>query len=1198
MKLRKLEVQGFKSFADKTTLVFEDGITGVVGPNGCGKSNITDSIRWVMGEQRAKALRGSSMEDIIFNGSDSRRPLGMSEVRATFQVNPGDLPRPFSELSEITIGRRIFRGGDADYFINKTSCRLRDITDLFLGTGAGKGSYSVIEQGRVAAMVTARPEERRGYLEEAAGITRYQRRREEAQRKIEATKQNLSRVGDLVGELEKRLASLQRQAEKAERFKKLREEQRRLELHFAAAKELELLAQMQFYRREVERLGEALAAATARVSALEAASAERRETAEESARVLAQREQEVYAAENRVKLAEAELHHALREREELARRMQEAERELVLSKESLLALEQERAGLENEQQQARALGESADVEVARCEEALRSAASRAMGLEARLKELREEESEASRERATALARLEGLIRQRSELEERMDRLSDERDREQEAADALFQQVKACEARLSRDRERQRDLAGQREQSEIALLNARSQRQESLGFVEGARAELTSAQARLGSLESIANRYEGFSRGVREVMGRHKDPRAAGLLGVVADLIDCPPQLQGALAAALGDRLEAIVIDEPERAIEESEFLAQGKGRVLFLPLEASEHTARRVAALPSEAVADLASVANAGSGSHKEAQRAIASLLDGALAVADLPSALRAWRAGWEEGPLCTLKGEVIEPEGLLRVGKGGADAQAEMLARRREIRELSARVAQLREELKAREARAHEAARTVEVREQERDKARRDEEELSLALKSVESDKKRAEGEALRLAGRARQLAEERAKGISKLAELEGQHAELESTRDEEALREEAARLALSRALRESGEERAKASRAQEALSDAKVKAAQAKERALSAAQALARQERTRQDLSARAARAQASLDASRERMNTLEQSRARQSDDVEGLRAAFSAVQERLSAARSASETARLLLAESEALLGRARRDEGQLSSQVSTAESKLHETETARQLCHEALLSRFRLRPSEILLDYHLLAPPSKDDRARLELLGRDIDALGEVNLTAIDEYHTESERYRFLNGQKADLESALASLESAIAKLNRSSRELFQETFDAINKNFGMLFKRLFRGGNAHLALTDPDDPLEAGVEIYASPPGKRLQSVGLLSGGEKALTAVALTFGIFLLRPSPFCILDEVDAPLDEANVGRFADLIRELQGATQFVMVTHNQRAMEIADTLYGVTMEEPGVSKIVSVRLRDVRQPQAPRPA
>lgn len=1194
MKLRKLEIQGFKSFADKTTLVFEDGITGIVGPNGCGKSNVVDSLRWVMGEQRAKALRGGSMEDIIFNGSDTRRPLGMTEVKATFQVEPNELPRPFSELTEITIGRRIFRGGNADYFINKTSCRLRDITDLFLGTGAGRGAYSVIEQGRVAALVTARPEERRGILEEAAGITRYQRRREEAQRKIEATKQNLARVADLVSELEKRLASLQRQAEKAERFKRLREEQRRLELHFAAAKELELLSQAAYFTRELARLREGFQAATAKVSALEAACADRRAASEEAARVLGSLEQEVYAAENRVKLAEAELHHARREREDLARRIAEAERELDSARASLASLEQERIALEKEQQQARTLGEESDLAVAKCEEALRGASSRATTLEARLKELREEEGEASRERAAALARLEGLVRQRADLEERMDRLSDERDREQEAADALFSQVKACEGRLQRDRARQQDVAGQRQQAEVALINARTQRQEALGFLDTARSELTTAQSRLTSLEAIANRYEGFSRGVRDVMARHKDPRAAGLLGVVADFIDCPPQLQGAVAAALGERLEAIVVDEPERALEEAEFLAQGKGRVLFLPLEAKERRSRRLAALPTDAVADLSTAA----GMNKDAQQAISALLDGAIAVPDLKAALKAWRDGWSEGAIASLKGEVIDPEGLLRVGKGGADVQAELLTRRREIRELSAKVLQLREELKVRETRAQEATRAVEAREQERDKARREEEEIALSLKSVEADKKRAEAEAQRLAGRARQLAEERAKGIARLAALEGETADLEARRDEEALREEAARLALSKALREAGEERSKMAKAQEALSDARVKAAQAKERALSAAQALARQERARQELSTRAARAQASLDASRERLIALEQSNTLRAEDVERLRSLYATAQEKLSGARTAAENARLLLAESEALLGRARREEGQLAFHANNAEGKLREVEVARSVGREALLARFRLTPDEILADYHLAPPPNKEKRLRLESLGREIEAMGEVNLTAIDEYNAESERYRFLNGQKADLEAAIASLDAAITKLNKSSRELFQETFDAINKNFGMLFKRLFRGGTAHLSLTDTEDPLEAGVEIYAAPPGKRPQSVGLLSGGEKALTAVALTFGIFLLRPSPFCILDEVDAPLDEANVGRFADLIHDLQAATQFVMVTHNQRAMEIADNLYGVTMEEAGVSKIVSVRLRDARQPQAPRPA
>ena len=317
MKLRKLEIQGFKSFADKATLVFEDGITGVVGPNGCGKSNVVDSIRWVMGEQRAKALRGGTMEDVIFNGSDTRRPMGLAEVKATFHIDNGELPKPFEALSEITIGRRMFRDGASEYFINKSNCRLRDITDLFLGTGAGNRAYSVIEQGRVAALVTARPEERRAILEEAAGVTRYQRRREEAQRKIEGTKQNLARVNDIVLELDKRLGNLKRQAEKAEKFKRLREEARKLELHFAAAREQELLAQKAQQEALVTQYAAALDASYFKLKTAEEKLVEAKSLAEESARMLASLEQEVYGAENRLKLMLAELQHSEREKEEL-----------------------------------------------------------------------------------------------------------------------------------------------------------------------------------------------------------------------------------------------------------------------------------------------------------------------------------------------------------------------------------------------------------------------------------------------------------------------------------------------------------------------------------------------------------------------------------------------------------------------------------------------------------------------------------------------------------------------------------------------------------------------------------------------------------------------------------------------------------------------------------------------------------------
>ena len=826
------------------------------------------------------------------------------------------------------------------------------------------------------------------------------------------------------------------------------------------------------------------------------------------------------------------------------------------------------------------------------EETLRQCTARSASLEAKLKELRVEEASSSKERTTAIARLEGLVRQRKDLTERLDLLAEEREKEQENASALFAQVQACDARLLKERLRQAELVKKRQDTELAVVAAKRAKQEAAGYAEKAKGEVLAAQSRLQSLENIAKRFEGFSRGVRDVMSRHKDPKAAGLLGIVADLIECPPHLQTAVAAALGDRIEAIIVDEPERAIEEAEFLQKEKGRTLFLPLEAKSPQNTSIQSLPPDAIANLAGAVGS---SDRHVSEAIAALLDGAIAFSDLESALQAWRQGWDRGPLVTLQGEVIETQGLLRVGKGGTDGAAELLKRRREIRELETQLIMLREELKVKESRDAEAHRNLEHAEAEKEKSKREEEELLFTLKNTEADKKRADAEAQKTQSRVRLLGEERAKNISKLAELEGENVELEIARDEAALREEAARLALSKALRDSGEERSKMAIAQEQLSQARVRAAQEREKALAAAQALARQERTRQDLSSRAARATAQRDTAHERRLQIDLAVTNQAQDSDKLKAHFEAVKNKLVGAKEAAELARVQVSTSEGALAAARREETQTTQKRDQAQAKLREVELARQMTRESLLSRFRVTPEEILPEYQQLPNPSDQDHQRLQLLLRDIDTIGEVNLTAIDEFQKEGERFRFLESQKLDLEGALQALETAIQKLNRSSRELFQETFTAINENFGKLFRRLFRGGSAQLGLTDSDDPLEAGVEIFAQPPGKRMQGVGLMSGGEKALTAVALTFGIFLLRPSPFCVLDEVDAPLDEANVGRFADLIHDLQHATQFVMVTHNQRAMEIADTLYGVTMEEPGTSKLVSVRLKDTRnQPAA----
>ncbi len=1189
MRIRRLDIVGFKSFMDRTVVAFDDGVTGVVGPNGCGKSNVADAIRWVLGEQSARQLRGRSMEDVIFNGSESKPPLSMAEVMLTFENDrPDELPAVYQGFGEITVGRRLYRTGESEYLVNKAPARLLDVQDIFLGSGVGRTAYSIIEQGRIGQIVSARPEDRRAIIEEAAGITKYKKRREAAERKMEATQQNLTRVADIVQELQKQLESLNRQARKAERYKALRAQIRELELSQGAARFLELTATRRAAEERRALLDAELAEAQARLAELDRAiEADRASLADGERRLadLAAREHELESAS---RVSQVSVEAAARELEQIGERTRGQAAEVEALKAQAEQLAGEREGLERQREELSALGDADEGRLTEAEQQLRALAleqGRLLGL---VDGARAEGAAALGRTAAHRSQLAQVDRQRADLQARLARARGEAGEIAARTAELDGSRSAHVESLGRTRQLRLRLEEQRGAQEELLERTRSEFIQNEAKLITLREELQDKRARLHSLIEVLRNYEGYGRGVRSLMTRagQGEARDRGVFGLVADVVSAPPEYETAIEAVLGERLQYVIVESHAQGVEAIDWLkGAAEGRASLVPLArlreggaASDHdrTAPGLVASCLEVVRFEPSY-----------EKLVRWLLGDALVVRDLPSALELWQRSGGTRTLVTLDGEVLDPSGVVTGGPLEGEGHG-ALQRRREVQELEETVRAFEAEFQL----AQERHRALQARVLQLEAALksldRDGREKELAVLEQEKDLVRVAEELERLASRVGQLEAERGQlegALELLAREEEEHrvgaatAEAEQARAEERAREAAARA---EALKADGDA------ATAHLMNLKVKVAADGERKESLAAALRRIEGSRHELEERRGRLFAALSEGNARAAELQGRIEGTHGDLSRLGAELEAAREELARERRAHEAAAGSVRGSDAEARELRRRAEGLSQGV--GEAALTAREQALELSHleEQVRERCQAELKWEVARFHLGPPPGEAERIRLEELKAQAERMGAINLTAIEEYDELARRHEFMGRQKADLEASLADLKAAIVRINRASRERFRETFDRVNEKFQQVFPRLFNGGRAGLALTQDADggELDGGVEIFAQPPGKKLQSVNLLSGGEKALTAVSLIFAIFLIKPTPFCLLDEVDAPLDDANVGRYNELVKEMSRASQFILITHNKRTMEMVDTLYGVTMEEPGVSKLLSVRL------------
>lgn len=1228
MRIQSLQLHGFKSFVDRTTFRFGEGVTGVVGPNGCGKSNVVDAVRWVMGEQSPRRLRGKGMEDVIFAGSEARPPIGMAEILLTFDNRDGGAPAPYNLFQEIEIARRLYRSGESDYRINKQPCRLRDIQDFFRDSGIGSKGHTIVEQGKVAEIVSAKPEERRILVEEAAGISKYKARRREAESKMASTEQNLLRVHDVLGEIRRQISSLERQAKKAAKYKRLQDTLRVLELSLARDQRAELLAQVEGASAARQTLQDQVTALETNVAERELRVESKRIALTEAEKAVAQGAESLYAIGSEIKELEGRIALARREREGIESANEGRRSEIT-------QLEQQRETADSEADRARS-------ELARLEALLAGEKDAIAGAEREARAAIEAQRsvEAERDRAsealvsvlTAIARGEdrvaGIGSRREELDQRVRAVD---------RDLEIHQTEAADATRDQDALEQglRSLLSDRDRFQEQQLRAMQSHGEAGDTVRATsdalrkrRETLEARRARLVSLEEVTEGFEDVADGARYLMGRDPAERdQLGVRGLVRDLVEVDRDVEGAVEAVLGERAGAVVVDGAASALEALATLRReeaGRG-VLVAPVGGGA-LAQGIVPLGVRLLDRVRPRSGFESLVHQ--------LLDGVYLVSNLREVLSRYGEGELPATFVTAEGDVLERSGVIR--GGSAQAVVGTIARVREVRELREEVAALEREALTAEQTFERAEEDLARRGEELENLRNRHHTAVLAVTSHDKDLDRSrervktlgEVQEGRVADRAERLAE--AEGldhdheslIQQLDEERSQRAQRQRDLDAVSLRISAGSREVSRLESRMAElrvahaarvencdrERASADRAQGAQKETaewierrELEIEAAAERFGLLGEQTAQAESSLVERLASEEQARVDGDALRDAYESEAQAVRDVEEEVREVRAALTARREEAAAAELALRENELLLRHQDENV-REKWGVDLASWEPPSSEAMVVDESAAAPVPGEGIAIPTEAEEQAAQATASEAAAARKDAQRNAELAqlpteGRErelvqvrgqLQSLGDVNLSAIEEHEELAERFRFLSEQKADLEATIQTLREAISRINRTSRKRFRETFEAVSKQFAENFPRLFGGGQASLQLTEADDVLEAGIDIMAMPPGKRLQNVNLLSGGEKTMTALALLVAVFQVRPSPFFLLDEVDAALDDANVGRFNQLIKELADHSQFLVVTHNKRTIEIADVLYGVTMEMKGVSKLVAVNLTE----------
>ncbi len=1291
LKLKRLQILGFKSFCDRTELKFHgEGVAAIIGPNGCGKSNIADAISWVLGEQSAKTLRGSRMEDVIFAGTRDRKPTGMAEVsltlidpevydapdkndpteldvqeempsedwdeaeirsraaeeveRITEEAQPGrteevEIPRskvntnsiafpddepifaihlvkgasvaaPATETApshvvlkirrrkfnqaptragEITVTRRLFRSGDSEYLLNGKLCRLRDIQELFMGTGLGPESYALIEQGRIGQILSSRPTDRRAIIEEAAGITKFKTKKRLAEARLEDAKQNLARVNDIFDEVTRQMNSLKRQASKAERYGRLRDEMRAKLRVVVASK----FAQFDQHGAELE----------AQISSINQEMRKQNEIVLEMEAELAERTQRGYAIETEIRENNSRLNDIKLEvdRNQVRRRHNEERCNELTARvaSSETEIEQARArltALEGELNSNRQILDSAAADLAAAQHELEASQRQASLAEGALTELESQQEQSRAAILECVASLASVRNQLTQAEERMAAADREAQRLQTEMATARQQAETFggergQIALEFESVSQRVAALTEEITQTRDLLALKKRQESEGKtrLDSLRAEYASALGRKSSLEAVIAEHGYSTESVRRLFQSGGLQGTSAPVGVLADFLEVEPRYESVVEDFLRDELNYVVVKSWDAVHEGLRLLRSDvDGRATFLvhPEDSQARFSFAVpdgqSAPPHDSIVPLRHTIRVLNGFGKSLEVILPKLRDGYI-VSD-PAFARDLALENPNAFFLSQTGECFHNVTVT----GGKQRAEGPLSMKRELRDVLRLLAELEESLRNEEARVLNLGHEIK--------------DLTLLLERLELDKRDSEKQAMTSDHALRQLDSEMARvrerwdvcerELARLARERASHQQIIQSKQEEISSVEQRRAELEQAAALAQEQLASLREDRnitaQAMSERQARVAALEERHRSASATLKRIEQLVAEAQSRIASLNSQIGSAAAEKSQRETENLEIAGKLLGLDSERNACEARAGLLQVESEQVRARLAEIDSLMREARHALDGLRDRKGEASTIAVKLQSDAEHLAQTCLNELGIQRAELMMDETLSRVVGEElaaeEQSCQEMRAR-LDAMGPVNMMALEEYKETAERQAFLEMQRKDLLESIENTQATIKEIDTFSRQKFEEAFNKINENFQVTFKKLFGGGNALMRLTDEENSAESGIDVVASPPGKRLQNVLLLSGGEKAMTALALLVGIFQYQPSPFCILDEVDAPLDEANIGRFTELVKEMSIQTQFVLITHSKKTMSIAPVLYGVTMQEPGVSKLVSVR-------------
>ncbi len=1181
MYLKSIEIHGFKSFANKIVLQFHNGITGIVGPNGSGKSNVADAVRWVLGEQRIKQLRGASMQDVIFSGTELRKPLGYAYVAITLDNSDHQLA---IEYDEVTVARRIYRSGESEYLLNGTPCRLKDVNELFYDTGIGKEGYSIIGQGQIDKILSGKPEERRELFDEAAGIVKFKRRKAAAQKKLEDEKQNLVRVNDILSELEKQIGPLEKQSEVAKVYLKKKEELKTLDVNMFLLENKRLQEQLQSVdekyeiasadlnstSEKYEKIKEEYEQIEGQIALLDETIEKSRTSLTDTSVLRGKLEGEINVLKEQIHFAKSNEEHLKQRREAVQKEIDEKNKDKdgILSDKKII-----------------------DEQVAEIESTRNEAREKLLAVQNKIEELNNNiESgkntiiDALNKRATIKSKLgrydtmtEQVNIRKAELTSRLLRMKSDEAQQEAAMQKLNEEFEKINEEI-----RALNDAQTSKEEKLALL--RDELAEKDKLLRDTQVSYHQEKSKLEALSNLTERYEGYGGSVKKVM-ECKD-REKGIIGVVADIIKVDKKYETAIETALGGNIQNIVTDDEETAKRMIAFLKQNKGgRATFLPLTSitNPQEFKNPEALKEKGVIGMADELVHAPDKYSNVAKA---MLGRIVVVDNVDNAVKIARKFDYGIRMVTIEGELLVPGGAI---SGGAfKNNSNLLGRRREMEELEAKVKKYLKQIDT-------LLQKIEDTKAERNKLR-----LSLEEDKAALQKKFIEQNTARLnVIKAKERKEEASEGS---LELKAEEREIENQIQEIKLSKEEIHKELeeSEALEKQIEIQIKEFQAQleEKRTEESEESAHVGTLDLEVEKMLQQQGFHQQNVD----RINGEIDRFAEELSEIEDGLVKSSEDIKNKENNIVEIRQTIEASHTTqSDTEKQMqedIAKKEELSARQKnffKDREEMSERMTALDKEVYRLNAQKEKFKETLESQINYMWDEYeitLSDAASLRNEAMNDltamKKEIASLKEQIKKLGDVNVNAIEDFKNLMERYNFLKGQHDDLVEAEKTLEGIIEELDTAMRKQFQEKFGEISREFDKVFKEMFGGGKGTLELMEDEDILEAGIRIIAQPPGKKLQNMMQLSGGEKALTAIALLFAIQNLKPSPFCLLDEIEAALDESNVSRFAKYLHKLTKHTQFIVITHRRGTMEQVDRLYGITMQEKGVSTLVSVNLID----------